>query len=58
MKRIILTALGFLLAGPTLAQTAQQPSKEQMQAAMARQMQMMSVMFDLIANRSWASRIR
>jgi uncharacterized protein (DUF302 family) len=46
MKRIILTALGFLLAGPTLAQTAQQPSKEQVQAAMMRQMQMMAIMFD------------
>lgn len=46
MKRIILAALGLLLAGPAIAQTAPPPSKEQVQAAMMRQMQMMAIMFD------------
>ena len=47
MKRIILATLGTVLAGSVLAQTAPaQPSKEQVQAAMMRQMQMMAIMFD------------
>lgn len=47
MKRIILATLGVLLSGSLLAQSAPaQPSKEQVQAAMMRQMQMMAIMFD------------
>ena len=47
MKRTILFATGLLLAGNVLAQMPMpQPTKEQVQAAMMRQMQMMAIMFD------------
>jgi uncharacterized protein (DUF302 family) len=47
MKRFILAAMGWVLATGAMAQNPMpQPSQEQMQAAMMRQMQMMAVMFD------------
>lgn len=47
MKRSILFVSSLLLAGNVLAQGAMPaPTKEQVQAAMLRQMQMMAIMFD------------
>lgn len=48
MKRMILLAAGLVLAGNVLAQmpVPRQPTKEEFQAAMMQQMQMMAVMFD------------
>jgi uncharacterized protein (DUF302 family) len=46
MKRTLFTIVGLVLAGQGLAQGQPAPSPEQMQAAMARQMQMMAIMFD------------
>lgn len=46
MKRSFLFAIAAVLAGNVLAQGSQQPTQEQVQAAMMRQMQMMAMMFD------------